>query len=390
MTAARAHTSTPGRAPRTTVVLGRLLGVLFLLCFVTGMYSHVLQSPPQWLPLFPRPAGLYQVTQGTHVLAGIVAVPLLLAKLWSVFPRLFIWPPITGVLSVLERASVAVLVGAALFEVVTGVMNIAQWYVFGFSFRRVHFVVALVLIGSILLHIAIKLPVIAKHWRSSRDAAERDDDDHYGDADHHDDAERAEMVSRRGVLIAVGVASSALLLTTAGQTVAPLAPFAVLAPRRPGVGPQGLPINRTAQEAGVLPAARDTEWKLQLTAGEASVALTLDDLRRLPQRTVDLPIACVEGWSQWATWTGVPIGELLTQVGAPAGSAVRITSLQTRGAFASTTMQGEYTADASTLVALALGGEPLDIDHGYPARVIAPGRPGVLQTKWLSSIEVIA
>jgi DMSO/TMAO reductase YedYZ molybdopterin-dependent catalytic subunit len=86
----------------------------------------------------------------------------------------------------------------------------------------------------------------------------------------------------------------------------------------------------------------------------------------------------------------VPIGELLTQVGAPAGSAVRITSLQTRGAFASTTMQGEYTADASTLVALALGGEPLDIDHGYPARVIAPGRPGVLQTKWLSSIEVIA
>ncbi|MBC7403690.1 MAG: molybdopterin-dependent oxidoreductase, partial [Microbacteriaceae bacterium] len=30
-----------------------------------------------------------------------------------------------------------------------------------------------------------------------------------------------------------------------------------------------------------------------------------------------------------------------------------------------------------------------DIDHGFPARMIAPGRPGVLQTKWLSKLEVI-
>ena len=37
-----------------------------------------------------------------------------------------------------------------------------------------------------------------------------------------------------------------------------------------------------------------------------------------------------------------------------------------------------------------LYGEVLDIDHGYPARIIAPGRPGVLQTKWLDRIEVLA
>ena len=40
-----------------------------------------------------------------------------------------------------------------------------------------------------------------------------------------------------------------------------------------------------------------------------------------------------------------------------------------------------------TLVALQLNGSPLDIDHGYPARLIAPNRPGVLQTKWLIRIE---
>ena len=45
--------------------------------------------------------------------------------------------------------------------------------------------------------------------------------------------------------------------------------------------------------------------------------------------------------------------------------------------------------DELTLVALELNGEVLDIDHGYPARLIAPARPGVLQTKWLSSLEVL-
>jgi DMSO/TMAO reductase YedYZ molybdopterin-dependent catalytic subunit len=43
--------------------------------------------------------------------------------------------------------------------------------------------------------------------------------------------------------------------------------------------------------------------------------------------------------------------------------------------------------DELTLVALKLGGSPLDIDHGYPARLIVPNRPGVLQTKWLTRIE---
>jgi DMSO/TMAO reductase YedYZ molybdopterin-dependent catalytic subunit len=40
------------------------------------------------------------------------------------------------------------------------------------------------------------------------------------------------------------------------------------------------------------------------------------------------------------------------------------------------------------LVALELAGETLSIDHGFPCRLIAPDRPGVLQTKWLDSLEV--
>ena len=60
-----------------------------------------------------------------------------------------------------------------------------------------------------------------------------------------------------------------------------------------------------------------------------------------------------------------------------------------RGGFKQTEMGREYVRDPLTLVALELNGEILDLEHGYPARLIAPGRPGVLQTKWLSRIEAI-
>lgn len=66
-----------------------------------------------------------------------------------------------------------------------------------------------------------------------------------------------------------------------------------------------------------------------------------------------------------------------------------MTSLERSGAYRVTEMPPEYAADPLTLVALGIGGQPLDVEHGYPARVIAPGRPGVLQTKWLAAIEVL-
>ena len=45
---------------------------------------------------------------------------------------------------------------------------------------------------------------------------------------------------------------------------------------------------------------------------------------------------------------------------------------------------------AAALLATHLNGERLDLDHGYPLRLIAPNRPGVLNTKWLARIEVLS
>ncbi len=81
--------------------------------------------------------------------------------------------------------------------------------------------------------------------------------------------------------------------------------------------------------------------------------------------------------------------DLLDAVGAQPDEDLRLTSLEKSGRFRVTEMGYEFAQNDLTLVALELNGAPLDIDHGFPARMIAPARPGVLQTKWLSSLEVI-
>ena len=129
--------------------------------------------------------------------------------------------------------------------------------------------------------------------------------------------------------------------------------------------------------------------RILVVHGDRSVSLTREDLLAMTQRTEELPIACVEGWSASASWTGVRVRDLLDLVEAPRGADVAVTSLQVRGAFARTLLQDGFADDDRTLVALALAGEELSLDHGYPARLIAPNRPGVLQTKWLSRLEVL-
>ena len=179
------------------------------------------------------------------------------------------------------------------------------------------------------------------------------------------------------------------VVATAASGVPGLRRVSVLAVRS-GEGPGGVPINRSAAAAGVTADVVGPSYRLQVAHGDRLVELSRDDLAAMPQATEVLPIACVEGWSASGTWTGVRLRDLLALVGAPADSTVRLTSLQTRYAFGTSTLPGQFAADPRTLLALGLAGEDLALDHGFPCRLIAPNRPGVLQTKWVRRIEVLA
>jgi DMSO/TMAO reductase YedYZ molybdopterin-dependent catalytic subunit len=428
----------PNRNARSAVVLGRLLGLAFVICFTTGLYSHFLQDPLPWMRFPTHPAGLYQFTQGVHITTGIAIIPLLFAKLNTVMPSLAQYPPVRGVLHLLERLTIAVFVSGAIVQVFTGLVNTYQWYPWPFPFRQTHYAMSYVLIGALAIHIGVKLRIIVRYWRArdSYDADGRFIPDptvgsellpdelpagleavptpasrrlvarmeqwiDAGDGDAPDvpgvpvtapvrSSAGRERIARRGFFAAITAAVAGVVVLTAGQSSGVFRPFNVFAPRERGLGPDSLPVNRSAKAAGVLESANDADWGLTLAGKGIRKKFSRTELRGMNLVQADLPIACVEGWSQTASWRGVRMRDLIALVGAPPESTLRVTSLEQHGGYRIMEMGPEYTQDPTTLVALELNGSDLDIDHGYPARIIAPGRPGVLQTKWLSSIEVIA
>ena len=397
----------PVRGPWLTAVLGSVLLFGIPVVFVTGLLSYAAYNPDlpgndtthapavfRWL-LFDwptHPEWLYRVTQGTHVTLGLVLVPVVLGKLWSVIPKLFAWPPAATPARALERLSLLLLVGGIVFELVTGILNIQYWYVFPGSFYRLHYYGAWVFMAAFVLHAAIKMPAMIRALRSRSFRAELATDTAHTLPEAVDESGLVSVnpatpsISRRGVLGLIGAGSLTLLATTVGQSIGgPLRSLAVLAPRGedPGVGPNGFQINKRAHEAGISAAMTGDAWRLTLH-GADSVTLTRADLRRMPQHTAYLPIACVEGWSTGdQRWTGVRLRDLAALAGAHDASYVHVESLQD-GGFGQASLRRNQFLDPDSLLALEVNGAALSLDHGYPARVIVPGNPGVHNTKWVT------
>lgn len=359
---------------RTAALLGLALGVTFTICFLTGLASHLIQHPPGWFTWPSRPAGLYRVTQGLHVATGLASIPLLLAKLWTVYPRLWTWPPVRGVLHLIERVALLPLVAGSIFLLFSGVANVSLWYPWRFFFPAGHYSAAWITVGALVVHIGAKA-TITRMALSKQSEIEKGSDD--GGS------------SRRAFLTTIAGVTGLVTITTVGQTFAPLKGLALFAPRRPDIGPQGFPVNKTAASARVLELAPDPNYRLRIEgAVREPLSLSLDELQALDQHEAELPIACVEGWSASPMWRGVRVVDLLALAGAEPGRIVRVESLQPRGLYRSSELNESHATDADTLIALQVNGELLHIDHGYPARLIGPNRPGVMQTKWVSKLVV--
>ncbi|MET0839212.1 MAG: molybdopterin-dependent oxidoreductase [Marmoricola sp.] len=385
------HFSSPLRSTAVTARLGTALGVCFGLCFVTGMLSHYQYQPWSWLPEPASPVWAYRVTQGLHVATGVASIPLLLAKLWSVYPNLFRWPPIRSVVHAIERLSVFVLVSTALVQVTTGFLNTLSWYPWPWSFPTTHRYLAYVLIGSLLVHIGVKLPDIKYGLQAKLDEADVLTEIPWSENPvAHSNAgvvppPEMPALDRRGLFVTIGAGIGLVVLTTIGQTVTPLTRVGLLATRDHRKGPQGVPVNKTAHAAGVTELAVAPEWRLEV-AGPSPFTLTLAEVEAMTSVARDLPITCVEGWSVGASWRGLPLLELVERAGGSSSSRVEVFSLQPHGPYNHSTLEGPQVAAA--LLATHLNEARLNLDHGYPLRLISPNRPGVLNTKWLRRIEV--
>jgi DMSO/TMAO reductase YedYZ molybdopterin-dependent catalytic subunit len=391
-----------------TSVFGSMLLATLPIVIVTGLLSYIAYAPQLgqaipadvgWLrlPVFgwpTEPSWLYRLTQGVHVGLGLVLIPVVLAKLWSVIPRLFVWPPVASPAQLLERASLLLLVGGILFEIVTGVLNIQYDYIFGFSFYSAHYFGAWVFITGFVMHVVLKIPRMVSGLRSlrlrdvlrtktSETRPEPPDPDGLVAADPAEPT-----MSRRGALALVGAGALLMTVLTAGQTIGGLTrPAALLLPRGRNRGPGDFQVNKTAVAAGIDPRSTGAGWRLTLRGGASTVVLDRAALAAMPQHSARLPIACVEGWSTTQTWSGVRLADLARLAGVRAPRTATVASLQRRGAFGRATLQANQIAHPDALLALRVNGADLSLDHGYPARVIVPALPGVHNTKWVATID---
>src|SRR3954463_13541468 len=251
----------PLRGPWLTSALGSILLILIAIVATTGFLSHAAYMPDlghnaivpkdrdlPWIASFfdwpTRPSWLYGLTQGLHTNVGLIAIPFLLAKLWSVIPRLFSFPPIKGPAHAIERLSLALLVSSAVFELATGVMNAQYWYPFKFNFVVANYSGAIVFVASLALHVIVKLPVIAKAYRERgvlkplRDDLANTRPEPAEPASLVTPNPAAPTISRRGLFAFAGAGAATLLVANVGQSVGGAPRGAALPPPPGGARPR--------------------------------------------------------------------------------------------------------------------------------------------------------
>jgi DMSO/TMAO reductase YedYZ molybdopterin-dependent catalytic subunit len=162
-----------------------------------------------------------------------------------------------------------------------------------------------------------------------------------------------------------------------------------------------------------IPAVDAATWSLTLDGAVRNpLSLSMADLQSMPTRTVRVTLECagngrvgvsprpvsqpwLNGAVGTAEWTGVPLRDLLDDA-APTDRAVDVVFTGHDHGFERGVEQdyarGLTLADATTedvLVAFAMNGEPLPVQHGFPARLVVPGWYGMAHVKWLRSVTVI-
>lgn len=146
------------------------------------------------------------------------------------------------------------------------------------------------------------------------------------------------------------------------------------------VGPLGEAFRR-------LQAGGFAEWRLAVDGMVARPAVfSLSELRSFPRRRQITHLACEEGWSYIAEWTGVPLSHILDLVGtSPQARYVVYRSIQ------SDWWDSIDMADAlhlQTLLTLGMNGGELPAEFGGPLRMRVPRQLGYKNVKYVTSITV--
>lgn len=220
--------------------------------------------------------------------------------------------------------------------------------------------------------------------------------------------ERRTFLRRSGLIVAGGAAFLAVgRFAGRGRRAVEQSRRLIRVPGTRGVVPRGaaLPVDeitpwRTSARDFYLidtalakPSIRPSEWSLRVHGlVDREITLTYEELLQMPPTEGWVTLACVSNevggdliGNAW--WTGVPIRDVLARAGVGADcDAVLQTS---EDGWTCLTPIEALTDDRNALLAYAMNGETLEVEHGFPVRSVVPGLYGyVSATKWVVDFEL--
>ncbi|WP_246257512.1 molybdopterin-dependent oxidoreductase [Amycolatopsis anabasis] len=221
---------------------------------------------------------------------------------------------------------------------------------------------------------------------------------------------------RRFLKTAVGVAAGAGVAGLAGQLIGSRkdaegsrAAVGRLVPARPAPAipadadfaklgtPPFLTSNRDfyrIDTALVVPQVRAEDWRLRIHGMvEREVTFGYADIRDRPLVERSITLTCVSNevggpYISTANFLGVELRDLLDEAGVKPG-AEQLFSTSADGWTCGTPVDAVLDPRRGALLAIGMNGEPLPVEHGFPARMVVPGLYGyVSATKWVTDLEV--
>jgi DMSO/TMAO reductase YedYZ molybdopterin-dependent catalytic subunit len=142
------------------------------------------------------------------------------------------------------------------------------------------------------------------------------------------------------------------------------------------------PITWNGQQATTI---NPNEYRLKIDGDVTNpLELKLEDLYAMTSVQKTLKIQCVEGWSADVPWEGIPLSYLLRRAGSSVKDITQVTIKAINGY--STTLNSDEVANLDSMIALKVDGAPLTVDHGFPARLVAPTRLGLDWVKYVATI----
>jgi len=262
------------------------------------------------------------------------------------------WPEASAWLSILTLAVLLVVIGSGIYSAMARGGKLGPW-----GLLEVHAGGAMIIVPLFVAH-------LVKRWvpPAKRDLSRR-------------------VLLRAGVLAGVGLA-----LRAATEGVTRVADLAGAHRRFTGSHLIGAPGERFPYVSWFLddPSPVDpSKWKLEVAGSvERPFSLTYGALLNERHERLRATIDCTGGWYSEQDWEGLRLGTLLDRAGVRRDTrSIVVTSI--------TGYSRAYpVAEARTmLVATRIAGTPLTHGHGFPARIVAPGRRGFWWVKWVRSIE---